>query len=101
MLYHLPADGAPLPGAMSETISGKGFAISGKQAIFTTETERKSQSATEKHSRIRRSDRHERLFYGMARPPVQPATPRAKRHSFLLGALRYSSFCLCVKNRLL
>ena len=29
---HLLADGAPLPGAMSETISGKGFAISGKQA---------------------------------------------------------------------
>ena len=41
-----------------------------KQAIFTTETERGTQSSTEKHSRIRRSDGPERLFYGMDRPPV-------------------------------
>ena len=61
-LTHLLADGAPLPKAMSETMSDWGFTISGKQAIFTTETERGTRRATVKHSRSR-PDRPERPYY--------------------------------------
>ena len=59
-LRHALPGSAPLPEAMSETVSDPGFTIGGKQAIFTTETERGTQRATEKHSRIHRSDRPER-----------------------------------------
>ena len=64
-----------------------------RQAIFSTETERGTRRATERHSRIRRSDKPERLYYdmdGQCQPTqcqptqCQPTAPRASCYSFLL-----------------
>ncbi len=59
-----------------------------KQAIFNTEIERGTRSATEKHTRIRRSDRgrKDHTPAWIARR-YSPTAPRTKHHSFLLCSL--------------
>ena len=88
---------------MFETVSGPGVAIGDKQAIFTTETERGTQSATEKQSRIRRSDGPERPYHTAWIARHNSAAREALFFTFsvaLCGPL-WTSFCLCGKNRFL